>query len=89
MSPTKTLRQRIKDGEVLVALRGSLTTSKDQLSGIWSTGKYDYIWIDGQHTPFSEEQLVNYCRTAEELGIDSNEGDPSGRLFDRLSTSSL
>ena len=35
MSPAKTLRQRIKDGEVLVALRGSLTTSKDQLSGIW------------------------------------------------------
>ena len=70
MSPTKTLRKRIRDGEVLVALRGSLTTSKDQLSGIWSTGRYDYIWIDGQHTPFSEEQLVNYCRAAEELGID-------------------
>jgi len=70
MSQSKTLRQRIKEGEVLVALRGSLTTSKDQLADIWSTGKFDYIWIDGQHTPFTEEQLVNYCRAAEELDID-------------------
>lgn len=70
MSPTKALRQRIEDGEVLVALRGSLTTSKDELSAIWSSDRYDYIWIDGQHSPFSEEELVNYCRAAEELGID-------------------
>ncbi len=70
MSQTKTLRQRMKDGETLVALRGSLKTSKEQLADIWSTGRYDYIWIDGQHTPFTEEQLVHYCATAEELGID-------------------
>ncbi len=70
MSPTKTLRQRMKDGEVLVALRGSLKTSKEELAEIWSTGAYDYIWIDGQHTPYTEEALVTYCRAAEELGID-------------------
>ena len=70
MSQEKTLRQRIQAGEVLVALRGSLTTSKSQLAEIWATGRYDYIWIDGQHTPFSEEQLVSYCAAAEELGAD-------------------
>ena len=70
MSDTKTLRQRMRDGEVLVALRGSLQTTKDQLADIWSTGRYDYIWIDGQHTAFTELDLVNYCRAAEELGID-------------------
>jgi len=70
MSQTKTLRQRMKDDEVLVALRGSLATTKNELADIWSTGKYDYIWIDGQHTPFTEEQLVNYCTAAEALGID-------------------
>ena len=73
MTSEITLRQRIEDGEVLVALRGSLTTSKDQLSDIWSKGQYDYIWIDGQHSPFSEDQLVDYCRAAEELGIDITE----------------
>lgn len=70
MSQEKTLRQRIRAGEVLVALRGSLVTTKSQLADIWATGRYDYIWIDSQHTPFSDEALVTYCRAAEELGID-------------------
>ncbi len=65
-----TLRQRIKDGETLVALRGSLLTPKKELANIWSEGTYDYIWIDGQHTAYSEEQMVRYCAAAEELGID-------------------
>ena len=51
----------MRDGEVLTALRGSLTTTKEELADIWSTGEFDYIWIDSQHTPFSEEQLVAYC----------------------------
>ena len=58
MTQDKTLRQRVRDGEVLVALRGSLNTTKSQLADIWATGRYDYIWIDGQHTAFSEESLV-------------------------------
>jgi 2-keto-3-deoxy-L-rhamnonate aldolase RhmA len=70
MSPNKTLKQRIKDGETLVALRGSLATTKDELADIWSAGRYDYIWIDGQHTPFTEHELAAYCAAAEELGID-------------------
>ena len=70
MSQEKTLRQRIQAGEVLVALRGSVNTSKSQLADIWATGRYHYIWIDSQHTPFSDEQFVTYCSAAEELGID-------------------
>jgi len=70
MTEEKTLRQRIRDGEVLVALVGSLRTTKSQLADIWATGRYDYIWIDGQHTAFSEESFVAYCTAAEELGID-------------------
>jgi len=70
MSQSKTLRQRIEAGEVLVALRGSLDTSKSELADIFATGRYDYIWIDGQHTAFTEEQLVTYCAAAEDLGID-------------------
>jgi 4-hydroxy-2-oxoheptanedioate aldolase len=67
---SNTLRQRMRDRETLVALRGSLTTAKDELAEIWSSGLYDYIWIDSQHTPASEEQMVRYCAAAEELGID-------------------
>lgn len=70
MSQTQTLRQRIQAGEILVALRGDVTMDKSQLAETLTKGKYDYIWIDGQHTAFSEAQLVSYCAAAEELGID-------------------
>lgn len=70
MSASKTLRERIKAGEILVALRGSLKTTKSELADIWATGRYDYIWIDGQHTPFTEDELATYCAAAEDLGID-------------------
>ena len=70
MSQVKTLRQRIKEGEALVALRAELSMTKSQLEDIWSTGRYDYMRIDIQHGPFSEQQLVDFCRTAEELDID-------------------
>ncbi len=70
MSQMKTLRQRIKEGEALVAFRPELSMTKSQLEDIWSTGRYDYMRIDIQHGPFSEKQLVDFCRTAEELDID-------------------
>jgi len=70
VSSSKNLRHRIQSGDIMVALRGSLTTSKQELEQIWSTGEYDYIWIDSQHTLYSEEQMVRYCAGAEELGID-------------------
>ena len=66
----KSLRQRMQDGEVLTAMRGSLSTSKAELAAMWATGRYDYIWIDSQHTPFSDQLLVDYCQAAGELGID-------------------
>ena len=70
MSQEKTLRERIREGEVLVAMRGSLKTGKEELADIWSTGQYDYIWIDSQHTPYSDEMLVAYCAAAADLGIE-------------------
>ena len=66
----KSLRQRIQDGEVLTAMRGSLSPSKAELAAMWATGRYDYIWIDSQHTPYSDQLLVDYCQAAGELGID-------------------
>ena len=80
MPQKKTLRQRMRDGEELVALRGSLKTSKSELADIWSTGRYDYIWIDGQHTPWTEHELVEYCASAEELDIDVQLRIPHTRL---------
>lgn len=66
----KTLRQRMQDGEVLTAMRGSLSTSKEELADMWTTDRYDYVWIDSQHTPYSDQLLVDYCQAAGELDID-------------------
>ena len=40
------------------------------MADIWATDRYDYIWIDGQHSPLDERDLVSYCMAAEDLGID-------------------
>jgi 4-hydroxy-2-oxoheptanedioate aldolase len=44
--------------------------TETQLADAWSTGKYGYARIDGQHEPFSEQQLVDFCAAAEALDID-------------------
>jgi 2-keto-3-deoxy-L-rhamnonate aldolase RhmA len=63
------LKQKIKDGDVVVALRPSITIGRGELEAALAKGAYDLIYIDGQHTAFSDDQLVSICKTAEELGM--------------------
>jgi 2-keto-3-deoxy-L-rhamnonate aldolase RhmA len=65
----KSLKQKIKDGDVVVALRPSITISRDDLGRALDKGTYDLIYIDGQHTPFSDDQLVAICGAAESFGM--------------------
>lgn len=30
---------------------------------------FDFVWIDGEHGPFDQEQLEHVCRTAESVGV--------------------
>jgi 4-hydroxy-2-oxoheptanedioate aldolase len=30
---------------------------------------FDFVWIDGEHGPFDQEQLEHICRTAESVGV--------------------
>ncbi len=96
MTQSKTLRQRMADGEPLVALRGTITTGKAELAEIWATGRYNYIWIDSQHTVFDEQKFADYCAAAEELGIDVQLRIPHtwhsylvGRYFDLGASAAL
>jgi 2-keto-3-deoxy-L-rhamnonate aldolase RhmA len=63
------LKQRIRDGEVIISLRISITTERSQLEDALAKGSYDLIYLDCQHTDFSEAQLVSFCAMAEELGL--------------------
>jgi 2-keto-3-deoxy-L-rhamnonate aldolase RhmA len=69
MPAAQSLKQKIKDGKVVVALRPPITIGRDDLEKALSKGTYDLVYIDGQHTPFSDDQLVAICRAAEELGM--------------------
>ena len=59
----KSLKQKIKDGDVVVALRPPITISKADFEKALTKGSYDLVYIDGQHTPFSDEQLVAWVRS--------------------------
>lgn len=80
MSTARSLKQRIKDGDVVVALRPPISIGRDALEAALSKGKYDLIYIDGQHTAFSDDQLVTICGAAEELGMPVQFRIPHTRL---------
>jgi len=42
---------------------------RNQLEDALARGEYDFLYIDGQHTAFSDDQLVAFCATAEALGL--------------------
>src|SRR5690242_7188639 len=69
MALTPSLKQRIRNGETVVSLRPSITDTRADLERALSKGKYDFIYIDGQHTAFSEDQLVSFCALAQDLGF--------------------
>jgi 4-hydroxy-2-oxoheptanedioate aldolase len=69
MSTVRGLKQKIKDGDVVVALRPPITIGRGELEAALAKGAYDLIYIDGQHTAFSDDQLVAICKMAEELGM--------------------
>src|SRR3954462_15517840 len=80
MASAKSLKQKIKDGDIVVALRPSFTTSKSDLDKALSKGTYDLVYIDGQHTPFSDDQLVHITSIAEEAGLPVQFRIPNTRL---------
>lgn len=83
------LRARLAAGEELVMLRGELDWNKERLATAWGGGAYDFIWLDGQHSPYSDHLLVAFTGAAEELGIPvqlriphTRDAHKVGRFFD-------
>jgi 2-keto-3-deoxy-L-rhamnonate aldolase RhmA len=69
MSTGDSLKARIRAGEEIVALRPPITIGRAALEAALAKGRYDLIYIDGQHTAFSDDGLVALCGLAEELGL--------------------
>ena len=63
------LKQRIRQGEIVIGVSVPLDTDRGGMENILSQDSYDFITLDSQHTPYNEEKLVNYCNLAEVLGM--------------------
>jgi 2-keto-3-deoxy-L-rhamnonate aldolase RhmA len=69
MSSAQSLKQRIRNREVLVALRVGNTMGRSEIEAALEKRSYDMLYVEGQHSPFTEDQLVAFCRMAEEIAI--------------------
>jgi len=85
----KNLRARIAAGEELVAMRCNIEWSKEELATIWAKSNCDFIWLDAQHSAYSDHLLVAFTGAAEELGIPvqlriphTRDAHKVGRFFD-------
>ena len=63
------LKERIVRGDIIVGVSVPITATKSQMEDILSKDDYAFIHADSQHSPYSEERLVQYCETAKEVGI--------------------
>ena len=64
------LKQRIKAGQQIVGANLGMTISEDQLKNVVESGNFDFLWVDGQHSAFSEDRLVAFCEKADALNAD-------------------
>ncbi len=69
MPSQNNLKQRIHAGEVVVALRVPVTTTRSELEAGLAGGDFAFLYVDGQHTAFSEQELINFCALAEEFDL--------------------
>jgi 4-hydroxy-2-oxoheptanedioate aldolase len=83
------LRARVTAGEELVAMRADIAWTKEQIAAAWAGGAYDFIWLDGQHSPYSDQDFVNFTGAAEQLNIPvqlriphTRDAHKVGRFFD-------
>ena len=63
------LKERIVRGDIIVGVSVPITATKSQMEDILGKDDYAFIHADSQHSPYSEERLVQYCETAKEVGI--------------------
>ncbi|HEY3061797.1 MAG TPA: aldolase/citrate lyase family protein [Chloroflexota bacterium] len=89
MTSHSNLRARIAAGDELVAVRGDIGWSKEQLAAVKGGGQCDLIWLDAQHSAYSDHLLVSFTGAAEELGIPvqlriphTRDAHKVGRFFD-------
>ncbi len=68
----KNLKKRIRDGHHVYGASVSMAIDRDSLAERVEKGGYDFVAVDSQHAPYSEDRLVAFCNMADDLGIPVN-----------------
>jgi 2-keto-3-deoxy-L-rhamnonate aldolase RhmA len=69
MPEETSLKQRIRNGEIVVGIRAEVGWNQSQLEDVLAKDTYHFVTLDSQHSPYDEEKLVAYCALAEDLGM--------------------
>lgn len=63
------LKKRYRDGDRLVGVSMPIATGKDRFDQILSADDYNFVSVDGQHSPLNEETLAAFCDMAAEADV--------------------
>ena len=63
------LKRKIHSGDSILGVSVPMTLTKDELESVMDRGHYDFVWVDGQHSPYNEDRLAAFCAAAAELGV--------------------
>lgn len=66
----RNLKLRIGAGEQVIGANVGMSHTREQLKKVVESGEYDFLWVDGQHSAFSEDSLVEFCDRADALDAD-------------------
>ncbi|MDP6666795.1 MAG: aldolase/citrate lyase family protein [Dehalococcoidia bacterium] len=69
MPDARSLRERIVGGEDFNEVRIPMDSIAEQVQEIIRSQSADLIYVDSQHGPHTEWDIVRICRAAEELGV--------------------
>lgn len=69
MPDQTSLKQRIRNGEIIVGVSVPMEIEKSRLEDILGQDTYGFVAVDSQHSPFHEERLVAFCAMAAGIGI--------------------
>jgi 2-keto-3-deoxy-L-rhamnonate aldolase RhmA len=69
MPEETSLKQRIRNGEIVVGIRAEVGWSQSQLEDVLAQDTYHFVTLDSQHSPYNEEKLLAFCGMASGLGM--------------------
>lgn len=69
MAGENNLKERIHRGELIFGVGASLDFGRSQLEDILAQGDYSFVYVDSQHSAFSDKELVTFCSHAQAIGI--------------------